>query len=507
MFGGALSGEDTKAKKQRDAPATPEKPVGIRYRRALFGVGVQQAITDTVVLYDEADSQLQREWLRFDLIRPSQQTRTIERNTFLKNGPGDRTGVPAEFRRYSIAISAGSLKPEVVAQFAKALGKQLKISDWRKQLDALSREPVSPDLAQRLSRLENSVAMLSGHIAAFSLNAEVSELTRHIAFGNALTYAQVIPSITIISLEGDRKTNYELGADLRLDEVEAWPYPGAPGRVVELFQSARGIQGTMLEGYYVEKLTGKKGGANALSLLSATDEGPERWLVFKPGQKERLSQIAALPPTVRRLLEATLDNGREIIITSRPVELAGRQRFGWWERDRASGRMIGVLDDGRHGMTEYTLETKKIGLNENMGYVVGAIVGAVTTEALLAAEVLEQGAITEKVIAEIEKMMERLQCLSCPKAERKLQAEGKPTLACLEIDNVTKFSAGPSASAKMDFCENYVKGLKCATSLLLDGYKSKPTGLGSYEFSLKQEYKIGCQDLLPPPKRPGTGQW
>lgn len=498
MFGGALSGADTKAKKA-EAPSAPAKPVGIRYRRALFGGGVQQNIADTVMLYGETDGQLEREWLRFELIRPGQSNRIIERDTFLKGGPGDRTGVPAEYRRYSIAISAGWVRPDAVARYAQALGKETGVAGWRKRLDALSSEPASPQAAQRLSGLESSMAMLGGDVAAMSLSAEISELSRRLAFGNALTYAQTIPAITIISLEGDGKENYELGADLRLDEVEAWPYPGAPSRAVEIFQSARGIQGTLLEGFYVEQLGGKRGGANALSLLTATNEGPGRWLVFEPGEQARLSQITGLPVAVRRQLEATLERGREVIITAHPVELAGRPRFGWWERDRASGRVIGVMDDGRHGsMTEHSLSVNRIGLDDNTGYVIGLMVGATATEALLATKVLQEGTVTEKAIAEIKKVMERLQCMSCPKAEAKFEAEAKNSLSCFEVDKVTKFARGKSAKVELKFCENYVKGLQCASSMVLEGYK--PTK-GGWSYEVKGEIKVGCETFFSDAKK------
>ena len=70
--------------------------------------------------------------------------------------------------------------------------------------------------------------------------------------------------------------------------------------------------------------------------------------------------------------------GREVIINARPVELAGRPRHGWWERDRATGRVIGVMDDGRHGaMTEYSLKGEKLGLSDDTGMIIGLIVGEI----------------------------------------------------------------------------------------------------------------------------------
>jgi Zn finger protein HypA/HybF involved in hydrogenase expression len=503
MFGGALSGDEPEQRKAEE-PVSAAPPIGMRYRRALFGAGIQQSIVDTVVLDAEPEKHLSREWLRFELFQPNGKTRVIDRNTFLKGGPGDVKGIPAAYRRYSIAISAGPLDPEVIAQHAKALARKTGLSTWQKQLDDLAREPASSDVAQRLARLEESAAMFSGHIAALSLNAEISELTRRIAVGNALTYAQTIPSITIMSLEGDGKDHFELGADLRLDEVEAWPYPGVPSRAAEYFQSARGIQGTMLEGFYVERLAGKMSGANALSLLTATSEGPGGWLVFDPGEQSQLSQITGLTPAVRQQLETALAAGREIIINARPVELAGRPRLGWWEHDRATGRVIGVMDDGRHGaMAEYSMSGTKIGLNDDMGLVIGLMVGAAGTETLLAAKVLEEGTVTEEAIAEIEKMMKRLQCLSCPKAEAKAQLKETNTLSCFDISEKTKFEQGLSPKVQFKFCENYVKGLKCATSMILGGYKSKPT-LGGWTYEAKAEVKIGCEELFSPPPKKST---
>lgn len=495
MFGGALSGQQPDKKKAESA-AAPPPTIGTRYRRALSAAGQQQPITDALALDAEPDKHLSREWLRFELTRPGGAARVLERELFVKGGPGDSAGRPADYRRYSIAVAAGPLQPEAIARHARALGQAIDLAGIQRQLATLAKASANADTAQQLSRLEESASLVSGHMAALTLSAEISELTRRIAFSNGVSYAQAVPAITIISLEGAGADRYEVGADLRLDEVEAWPYPGAPIRSAEHFQGARGIQGTMLEGIYVQRLAGKNSGANALSLLSATGQGPGGWLVYAPGEQAQLAQVAGLTPVVRQRLETALAAGREVIINARPVELAGRLRHGWWERDRATGRVIGVMDDGRHGaMTEYSLKGEKLGLSDDTGMIIGLIVGAAGTQTLLAAKVLEEGTVTEEAIKEIEEMIKRLECLSCPKAEAKVEAEEKNTLSCWEVDKVTKFSQGESAKAEIQFCEKYVKGLKCASSMVLGGYKQEPT-LGGWTYEAKAEVKIGCEELF-----------
>lgn len=189
-----------------------------------------------------------------------------------------------------------------------------------------------------------------------------------------------------------------------------------------------------------------------------------------------------------------MSDGKEVIVAARPIMLAGRDRLGWWERDLASGRIVGVMDDGRHGaMGEYAKELELEGLNNDTGLVVGAIVGATSTEVLIASGVLRLGTVTDELIAEIKKQIDTLKCLSCPKLEDKAEVEVKTGISCWEISDQTKISKGIKAEAKFNFCEKYADGLSCGSSMVLSGYERPPL-LKPVEAEYKVGIGIGCID-------------
>ena len=499
MFGGALAG-DTGQSAEEEKPFTPG-PVGFQYTRAFRLSGQAIKVADTLILDAKPETAIGREWLRFELSGPGKERRVVERDIYARGAPGDEAKRPLYYRRYNIGILAGPLDPDAVTAYTRTAAKGLDAESLRRQADALAAGDANdPAIAQRATQLEERVGDLGGHLAALALGAEISALTRRIAFSNAVTYAQALPAVIIVSTEGEEGKAYEIGVDLRLDEVDAWPYPGGPTRLAEYFQSARGIQGTLAESLFVQKIAGKSEGANAFTLLTDVEQSAAGWLVFEHGEENQLDQVEGLTPYVRTQLEQAMGAGKEVIVAAHPVVLAGRARLGWWERDLASGRVVGVMDDGRHGaMGEYAKELELEGLNDDMGLVVGAIVGATSTEVLIASGVLELGTVTEELIADIEKKIDTLKCLSCPKVEDKAEVEIKTGISCWDIGDKTKVSKGIKAEAKFNFCEKYADGLSCGSSMVLSGYKHSPL-LKPVDADAKPAFNIGCVDMLKPSK-------
>jgi hypothetical protein len=304
-----------------------------------------------------------------------------------------------------------------------------------------------------------------------------------------VTFAQAMPRVIVTSVEGGNEGAYRVALDLRLDEVEAWPYPGYATRAAEHFQSARGIQNTMLEGHFIERLLGVRQTANTADLIAGVEGGQGAMLVFGAGQEGRLDSIEGLSPYARRLIEKSLGEGREVIIPPRPVQLAGRARLGWWEREPGTGRIIGVMDDGLHQATaSYSINTTAIGLNDNMGYVIGMIVGATSTQFMIAGLMLEYGEMTDQLIARVEASLKKLKCMSCPGAGASASAGASFGDSCFSVGK--KIEAGVSLSAG-SFCEKYVAGMTCASSMILQGLKGESGG-PSASASAEAGASAGC---------------
>ena len=497
MFGGALSGEapETEAK-----PATPKpRPlIGVDIRRSWFGARDSQ-IANSLLLDDQPGSEIRREWLRFEIRTPGGQLAVIERDLFAAGSPGQSGKRPANLRRFGIVIVPGPVEPDDINSYASGLGKAIDLKATRIRLSQLAAEKASGGAEMKeASALADRVGLLSVHLLGLKLAAESTRMARRMASANSVALAQPLPRIIIVS-SASVPSGLETSIDLRLDQVDAWPYPGNAARVAEHFQTARGIQDNVLESRFVERLLGVKEAANTSNLVAHVNGGPARMLLLTAADAGRLGSVDGLSPYSRQLIETSLKAGREVIIPPQAEKLAGRPRLGWWERDPASGRMIGVMDDGLHSaMTEYSVNTEKIGVDDDTAYVIGMIVGATSTETLIAAKVLENGTMTPELVKDIQERLDKIQCMSCPEASAKASAGASVSSSisgnCWEIKKEIKKEKEAGASAKIGFCENYTKGMSCASGLILNAYKASPVVVKTEaEAHIQAEVKLPCE--------------
>lgn len=479
IFSGALSGEVTEKTAEPEKPESPQ-PLGVVYRRKLLSGGDTTGMADSIVFDDNPKSEIRREWLRFEIHSPGGQPVVVERDLFAADAPGASGKRPALVRRFGIVVLPGPIDPDGVNPYAVQLNKTINLKDVGSHVEKLAAAK-SPGRAElnSASELFDSVGLITGHLLGLRLAAESTRMGRQIAYVNGVTFSQSLPRIIIVSSASSSASSFETSIDMRLDQVDAWPYPGNVSRQAEYFQTARGVQNTMLESRFIERTLGLKEAANTANLIAHVKGGQAAMLVFTQANVAQLGRVEGLSPYSRQRIEASLKSGREVIIPPKPETLAGRARFGWWEREPASGRIIGVMDDGLHSaMADYSVNTEEIGLNDDTGYVIGLIVGATATETLLAAKVLENGTITPELIADIEKRMEKLQCLSCPEASAKASAGASVSAgisgSCWEFKKEAKAEKEAGVEAKVSFCEKYTKGMSCASKLILNAYKKAP---------------------------------
>ena len=188
---------------------------------------------------------------------------------------------------------------------AKRLGEEIDLEASKARIDAIG-DGADSKAASEAVAVDGEIGPLAGHLAGLAFAAESDALARRIAHNNGVTFAQAMPRVIVTSVEGGQEGAYRVALDLRLDEVEAWPYPGYATRAAEHFQSARGIQNTMLEGHFIERLLGVRQTANTADLIAGVEGGQGAMLVFGAGQEGRLDRIEGLSPYARRLIEQSL---------------------------------------------------------------------------------------------------------------------------------------------------------------------------------------------------------
>lgn len=495
LLGGALAGDST-SKESEPGKSSPPRPLGVVIRRTLTGAQVAGSLLQD----DSAASEIRREWLRFEISGPELEPLVVERDLFAADSPGTTGKRPPPFRRYNIVVLPGPIEPAAVDAYAAGLGETVDLEALSSRLHDLAAAESSAggDVGAAVS-LSEDVGLLTGQLVGLRLAAASTTLTRRLAAASGIAAVQSLPRIFIVSMSSDSPSTLEAAIDLRLDQVDAWPYPGNASSVSEHFQTARGIQNTALEGFFVERMLEGKEAANTVNLIARVEGGQSAMQIFTAADADRLDAIEGLSGYSRRLIEDSLQAGREVIVPSKPVMLAGRPRLGWWDLDPATGRVVGVMDDGMHqAMVEYTVNTEKIGLNDDTAFVMGLIVGAISTETLIAAKVLEKGAMTAELVADIEKKIAQIKCLSCPEASAKASAGASVSASvsgtCWELKKTLKVEKKAGAKASISFCEKYTEGLTCASRFILNAYKASPIIVKTEaEAHLEASVKLPCQ--------------
>jgi len=479
LFGKSLDPSKS-AKPETTKPEAEAEILGTQYVWALNLRGQGSRESGYAVQLKKKGTYISREWLEITLKVPGQGDLQIERVLFdAANGKAEDQ--PAMYRRYVLEVFPGSVSPEL-AEAMQTQFKQLPIEDWKKTVAASQKSGEFTSLRATDEALGSSLLQM-----ILTRFAEASdEASDRTGYRNAVAVIRSTPRVLIASTElvGDALV---FSMDLRLDEVEAIPFPGAPLKAASLFQTGRGMLESTAEGEVLKQLTGNNSITTASLMSQAQSEGIPLKVVDASDLKDFI-KLASLPPKVRQILKTSLTDGWEIIIPEKPVRIAGVDRWGWWQIEKASGHTIGVMDNGLHSsMTEYTISSKEINLDPRMGFVVGMIVGADTTLFTISGLMLKHGQVTPAMIEEAKAFLESVLCSSCPKAEASASASYSAGDDCFSVEK----SVGVSAKVSFDFCEEYVNGFKCAAGMLMAGL----TGESGRKEEVKAEasYSVGCK--------------
>ena len=480
LFGKSLDPSKS-TKPETTKPEAEAEILGTQYVWALNLRGQGSRESGHAVQFKKKSTYISREWLEITLKVPGQGNRQIERVLFdAANGKAEDQ--PAMYRRYVLEVFPGSVSPEL-AEAMQTQFKQLPIEDWKKTVAASQKSGEFTPLRATDEALGSSLLqMLLTRFAEAS--DEVSDRT---GYRNAIAVIRSTPRVLIAATElVDNALVFSL--DLRLDEVDAIPFPGAPSKTARLFQMGRGIQESVAEGSVLQQLTGMSVVTTSMLMSQARSDGISLIVVDISGLNNFIKNIKP-PAHVSKILKSTLSEGQEIIIPEKPIRIAGVDRWGWWHVDKNNGRYIGVMDNGLYGaLAEYNLSSAKIGLQPKMGFAIGMIAGGNATLFTISGLMIKHGQVTPAMVKEVEDYLKKIMCTSCPKAEAKIGVSYSLGGDCLKVELKEELSG----KASIDFCEEYINGFKCAAGLLTAGL----TGQSVNKAEMKHEisYEAGCAE-------------
>ena len=477
LGGGGLGGRTTarpapepQSERPLDA-AGARRVVATEYRREVSYAGrAPETMGTTRVEKDDPDGALMREWLDIELVVPGQPKRRIERDLFRADSGDD---VPADVRRYSIAVVAGAVTPaSFEAQRAKL--DAADVQRVRAALDSLAPEDDVNALAMRLMQFEAGQA-LTPHLINLAFASESDTMSERLAQAAGVRIVRDVPRILITSMEtraaADGEVDTQLALDLRLDEVTALPHEGMPRGAAALFQRARGMQESALEGRVLARFSAEPDAVvTTTRVMSVAQRQGHELVALSAPEQDLTARLKGITPEAAERIEATLLAGHQVIAPSQAARIGGRSVWGWWDVDPATGAFVGVLESGQHqAMVQYTVTLEKVGVNDAMGYAIGALTGSTATMTLYSAKMLEYGQVTPELIAEVAAGIERLTCVTCPSFEvvvSPLAASASFESTCYEQTGVS-IGTGGGVSGSISFCENYKLGISCAASLML----------------------------------------
>ncbi|MBI5502516.1 MAG: hypothetical protein HY907_19890 [Deltaproteobacteria bacterium] len=439
---------------------------------------------------DRDDACLTLERLEFTLAAPGAASRVTALDLFAAATDGE---LPPLFRRASILVAPGRVGEADVHAALAAVPADVASENGRRELEGLARDPAAAGGEEaalaRVAALDDAVGAPAGQLLALAFAAESDLLTDRLAAASGVVVGRAVPRLLVATVDGgsaDRPASATL--DLRLDEVEARPQPGRPEGAARVFQVARGILESSLEGAVLRRALGGVPATTAAVLATAErlGIGTRR---LRPADRAALP--AGLPPLVAARVAETLDRGHEAALPERAVPFAGRERWAWWDIDPVSGRFIGVAEDGQHqGMIEVVVTTEEASLNEDYAFAIGMHTGAVGVEFGIAAGMLTWGGVTEEMIDEVEDLVATVACASCAKLELKTELKLELGDDCWEWNPLEETPLEVGAEISLGFCEAYAEGFQCSTGILIAALRGEP--LVELEASGPVALTIGC---------------
>lgn len=456
---GALSGESSKKKKG-------ESGESVSYNAALMFGGEGKADGR----FSPKKGEFGRLLLKMKFESLDEVVSESERTLF------ERTEKKAEapiFQRHAILIAPNRIPAEVWQNRLNAVSDKNLLADVKSQVEqikkSLKSKKIDRETLEKSADLEQRVGPELGHLLNMIFASTSDDQTeKEGAALSVSTYYQV-PRILISSFSGDQETS-KAAFDLRQDRVEAIPLPGQALTMKRTFLYGRGVMESILEGKLLGRLTGKP----ALTTAALMQEAAQRKIPIRSYsslEKENLRKIGP-PKSVAEKIFSVLDSGRVVIIPEKGVEWEGQNRWGWWDVDPRTMETVGVMDTGLHqAVLERTILDSKGAVESKMGFVIGAIVGAVDTQWMIAGLILEYGEITKAALLEAKAYMQELKTLMCPSLEKKV-SEG---VTIIDIEDCWSLELAVDAGIeiKMGWCENFVKGFACASTQILNYYLSE----------------------------------
>ena len=415
---------------------------------------------------------INRAWLHFRLTLNGKALLESERILFEKHQTGDEFPL---FQRHSILITANSIPFESWEDKLRDVSDDRLLAQVKAEVkeirESLRSKKDKKSLLKKSLSLEKKLGRDLGHLInmIFAYTSDIFTADAGAALSVFSYYS--MPRIIITSIVGEGE-HVKTVMDLRQDSISAIPFPGQALATKESFLYGRGIMESILEGRVLGLLSGKEVLTTAALMQQTADKGISTRL-YSELELDRLDSLD-MPDHVRQRAGTAIRSGAVLIIPDSAIRFDGQDRWGWWQITPETREAIGVLDTGLHqAMLQRTILETENALDARMGFMIGAITGAVDTQWLLAAKVLEYGEINQQALEEIKAYLKQINAYMCPSFEKTVSVE-LASVTVVDIEDCYKkafsWSYGAGVKVEIGWCQGFAKGFACASTQLLNYY-------------------------------------
>jgi len=426
-----------------------------------------QTVTDEE---EEAAEEITKIALHFKMENRDGEPMEVERILFEK---GTKDQMPYYFQRHSILITGSEIPGEAWEGDLTEFMDNKDLDGLKKTLNAIRDQlKDKKDLKTLLEKsfsLENEVGPEAGHLINMIFASTSDQISNDLADGLSIFSYYSLPRIIINSFEGTGE-DLHVSLDLRQDNKAAIPFPGQAEQMSGTFLYGRGVLESILEGKVIELLTGKESLTTArLMQIAGNKDIPIR--IFSSLEKKAFESLR-LPYSVAQKARSVIDSGNILIIPEQSIKFNGKQRWGWWNLNPEKGEIIGVLGSGLHqAVLERTIMDTTGMLHDDMGLVIGAIVGCVDTHWVLFTLILKYGELNKAALQEAKDYLKKIGGYLCPGFEKTV---GVGVGVSVELEGCWKkeIGLGFSGGLKIEqgWCAKFAKGFQCASTSILNFY-------------------------------------
>jgi len=430
----------------------------------------QGSFSQTVSDEKETEEDITKIVIKFRIENPGGRPLEVERILFEKHAKDQQ---PHYFQRHSILITGGELPGEAWEGDLTDFLDNKDLAELKKNLAAIKNQlKDTKDLKALLEKsfsLESEVGPEAGHLINMIFASTSDHLSNDLADALSVFSYYSLPRIIINSFEGTGE-ELRVSMDLRHDKKEAIPFPGQAEQMRGTFLYGRGVLESILEGKVIELLTGKETLTTARLMQIAGSKGiPIR--IYSNLEKKAFESLN-LPFPVAQKARKVIDSGHILIIPAQSVEFKGTERWGWWDLNPEKGAVVGVLGSGLHqAVLERTIMDTTGMLHDDMGLVIGAIVGCVDTHWVLFTLILKYGELNKAALQEAKDYMKNIGGYLCPGFEKTV---GVGVGVSVELEDCLKkeIGIGFSGGLKIEqgWCAKFAKGFQCASTSILNFY-------------------------------------